>query len=376
MLRHEDTTFNVDRTREELTHIGYSIDEINVVIDGYPALDDRLYVPEGEHIPFGRTTILGRAVTIYEIPSGHDATNSIIRQATLDGVNPEEFLFGPPDPDKPTGGDWMLAEEDPAVIRAIRARCRDFTQHRQPLMPGWRQLLALKTSDGTKPLGMPTNIGWYTHLGLSKMCDAVTMRLSKASNDIEVLLYERPEDPQSEWVWATPGGYVVKADALQPDKTPLQAASARRTEDRTRRDVLAHRGVPLRVKYPVSSGNTLVAGLETTPFARFVNDPDYISEPRMTSRQERLRHDIGWAAGYIGLRDLCEHNPNGGVSGKNHGDNPFPIWTTHLEYVLAGLDAITDPENRLIFDMSLTQLMQIRQTVEDLQSRYELLRTV
>jgi len=219
---------------------------------------------------------------------------------------------------------------------------------------------------------MPTGIGWYTHYWLSKMCDAVTMRLSKEGNDIDVLLYERPPDNQSEWVWATPGGFVIAADAQQVGATPLQAASARRTSHWAHRDVSEYSGVPLAVKYPISSGNTLVAGLATTPYARFVTNPDYRSEPIIL----KAHGGPARAAGFIGVRSLCEYNHTGGVSGANHGTNPFPIWTTHFEYLTAGLDALIDPENQYRFRMTDNQLHAVQGIVEDLQATYQMLQAV
>jgi hypothetical protein len=253
------------------------------------------------------------------------------------------------------------------VRRALKDRCRDFTQHLQPLVPGWRELLALRSPAG-EGLGMPTGIGWYTHYWLSDMCDGVTMRLSERQNDIEVLLYERGADNQSEAVWATPGGYVVKADTRRAGSTPLQTASARRTADRTDRNVSAYGGVPLRVKYPISSGNTIVAGLRTTPFARFIHDPDYAGDPPLapSGRVER-------ASGYISLRALCDSNPTGGVSGANHDRHPFPVWTTHFEYITAGVGALIDPENQYRFGMNNQQFARLTEVVDDLQATYPML---
>lgn len=311
MPRHVDLTANVERTSEERLRIVYSLSQIDSVIDGYPALDDRLYVPEGEHIPFRHASILGREVRVFDIPGGHDATGSSYRRETL--ANPalaDDFLFGPPDPD------------------------------------------------------MPTGIGWYTHLWLAKMCDGVTMRLSAAKDDIEVLLYHRRGDRQSEPVWATPGGFVVRSDTMRANMTPLEAASARRTHHWAEaRNFEAYKGVPVPVKYPISSGNTLVAGLETTPYARFIHDPDYVDEPPLVPRTTR-------AAGFISLRAICESNPTAGVSGKEHHTLPFPMWTTHFEYVTAGLDAIADPENQHRFLMRDPQFRDVQAVVEDLQNTY------
>jgi hypothetical protein len=198
------------------------------------------------------------------------------------------------------------------------------------------------------------------------------MRLSPEHDDIEFLLYVRPPDNQSEWVWATPGGYVTAPDALRPGMTPLQAASARRTEDRTQRNVSDYRGVPLRVKYPISSGNTLVAGLKTTPYARFIHDADYAAEPSIDHR--RLRPDqTADLAGYVSLRALAEYNPAGGVSGKNHGENPLPIWTTHFEYLVSALHALVDPENQYRFGMPDGQFAQTIEVAETLQAQFSML---
>lgn len=375
MPRHVDLTANVQRTAEEKLRIFYSLDQINAVIDGYPELDNRLYIPEDEQIPSRRSVVLGREVNIFTLPPGHDATHSRYRKNTLTNkklVN--DFLFGPADPDLPTGGDWQLPEDHPAVVRALRDNCRDFTQHYQPLVPGWRELVALRTPEG-HGLGMPTNIGWYTHLWLSKMCDGVTLRLSPDHDDIEALLYRRGADNQSEWVWATPGGFVVKSDTLRPGMTPLQAASARRTAYWAERHVTMYPGIPLHVKYPISSGNTLVAGLATTPFARFITQPDYIAEPSVTPKtegSERTRRD----AGYVSLRQLCDYNPTGGVSGAHHGDNLFPIWTTHFEYLTAGLDAIDDAENQYRFEMEDDRLAQVQEVVDNLRACYPALQPV
>lgn len=368
MPRHEDLTANVQRTPEEQLRIYYSLAEIDTVIDGYPQLDNRLYIPTHKRIPVRRSVLLGREVNIYTLPGGHDATNSSYRQETLARIPPGDMLLGEPDPDLPTGGNWELPEEHPAIRRALRDRCRDFTQHLQPLVPGWRELLALQTPEG-RGLGMPTGIGWYTHLWLSEMCDGVTMRLSPAGDDIEVLLYKRPGDEQSKAVWATPGGFAIKADTQVPGVTPLQAASARRTKHWTDRDVARYAGLPLRVKYPISSGNTLVAGLKTTPYARFITKPDYTEEPTITEATAANQH-TQQMAGFVSLHALCEYNPTGGVSGSHRGNNPFPIWTTHFEYVTAGLEAIADPENQYRFNIRGRQFSLIRGVVDHLQSRH------
>ncbi|HSW65526.1 MAG TPA: hypothetical protein VLI54_00105 [Bacillota bacterium] len=374
MPRHVDTTANVERTHEELLHVAYSIDEVTTVVSGYPELDNRLYVPHNEALPVRRSMLLGHQVNLYEIPGGYDATQSSYRASTLRNMGAQDFLYGEPDPDMPTGGDWKLPSGHATVRRALRDRCRDFDQHNRPLVPGWRSLLALRAADG-RPLGMPTGIGWYTHLWLSDMCDATTMRLSPDGDDVEVLLYKRDADNQSEWVWATPGGYVIMADAQQPGVTPLQAASARRTKHWAQRDVTAYTGAPLRVKYPISSGNTLHAGLRTTPFARFVPAPDYEAEPSINRKGIHYGAHRR-AAGFVSVRSLCDYNPSGGVSGVGHGQNPFPIWTTHFEYVAAGLDAITDPEHQYRFGMSDVQFGRTQAAVADLRRTYQALRDV
>lgn len=368
MPRHHDLTANVERTPEELLRVHYSLTEIDTVIDGYPELDRRLYIAPHERLHTRRGALQGREVTIHTLQSGHDATNSRYRQETLARIPPEDMLLGNPDPDLPTGGDWRLPENHPAVTRALKDRCRDFTQHLQPLVPGWRQLLALRTPEG-RPLGMPTGIGWYTHLWLAEMCDGVTMRLSRGDDDIEVLLYRRPGDEQSKPVWATPGGFVIKADTKVPGVTPLQAASARRTDHWARRSVTRYAGLPLHVKYPVSSGNTLVAGLKTTPYARFIAHPDYKEEPPVTEASA-YTSELQHAAGFISLRALCNRNPTGGVSGAHHEGNPFPIWTTHLEYITAGIDAIADPEHQYRFAMDQRQFSLVRNVVDTLQAEY------
>lgn len=359
MPRHVDRTANVERTPEELLSIYYSLDHVDSVVDGYPQLDQRLRVPLAELLLSRPGIILGRQVRIFDIPAGYDATNSAYRRQTLATMSSDDFLHGPADPDLPTGGDWRLSETDPTVVRAIRDRCRDFTQHLQPLVPGWKELLAL-------PVGMPTGIGWYTHYWLSDMCDAVTYRIAKSGDDLEVLLYPRPGDAQSEPVYATPGGYVIKVDTQTAGITPLQAASARRTAHWAKRDVSAYQGVPLRVKYPISSGNTLVAGLRTSPYARFIGRPDYEAEPTVRPVADHMQR----AAGFVSLRALATYNPTGGTSGKGNGDNPFPIWTTHFEYVLAGMDAVSDPEQQHRLGISSQQFALIKEVVEDLQSNF------
>jgi len=376
MTRHVDLDWTVGRTPPELRNIGYNLDEINVVIDGYPELNDRLFVEQHERIPMHFATLLGAEVSIYELPPGYDATDSSERQNTLQHMTAGELLLGEPDPDLPTGGDWCLQEDHPTVIRALRQKCREFTQHKQPLLPGWRQLLALRDRQG-RQLGMPTGIGWFTHLGLSDMCDAVTYRLSEDSQDIEGLFWDRPDSNQSEHVAATAGGFVIKSDTQRPDMTPLQAASARRTMERTGRDVSAYAGVPLQVKYPISSGTTLVAGLRTTPYGRFIHNPDYGREPSMTSMQdERFYTPQGWAAGYVSMRAILDSNPTGGVSGKQHEGFAFPMWTTHFEYAAAGLDALMDPENRFRFGMSSRQFYQVNQIINDYYAAYPALQMV
>jgi len=119
MPRHVDLTANIERTPEEKLRIYYNLDEINAVIDGYPDLDRRLYVPEDEPLPARPSVILGREVTIYDIPPGFDATNTLDRISTIASMKPENFLFGTPDVDLPTGSDWSLTETDSAVRRAI-----------------------------------------------------------------------------------------------------------------------------------------------------------------------------------------------------------------------------------------------------------------
>lgn len=352
MPLHVDNTYDVVRTREELRHIGYSLDEINAVVDGYPDLDQRLFVPDVRTLETFTRTVMGYTVNVYILPGGHDATGSSYREQTIQAVNPDDFLLGKPDPDLPTGAEWELpwqggkSEVHPAVRRAVRDRCRDFTQHMQPLVPGWQQLLGLRNEQGA-PLGMPTGIGWYTHYGLLDMADATTFRLSKQKDDVEVLLYPRQSDNQSEAVWATPGGYVIKADTLLQGQgvTSLQEATRRRTEYWASRDVSGYAGMTPRVKYPISSGNTLSAGLRTRPYVRFVHDPNHDADPVVP---KTLRASAR-AAGFVSLRSLLEHNPKGGVSGKGHEDNPYPIWTTHFEYVAAGLRALTEPEHLPFF---------------------------
>jgi hypothetical protein len=217
---------------------------------------------------------------------------------------------------------------------------------------------------------MPTGIGWYTHLGGLPMCDAVTMRLNDARDDIDVLLYRRDGDEQSEPVWATPGGYVVSADTGWLEETPLQAASARRTNDYTHRDVMPYRGIPLRVKHPISSGNTLNAGLRTTPYARFIHNPDYAEDPSlMAENQRRLQR----TAGYVSLRALASANPTGGTSGKEQYRNLFPMWTTHYEYVAAGLHALADAENQHLLGMQSGQYQDVLAVASDLQAIYPML---
>lgn len=372
MPYHVDTTANVQRTPEELLRITYSLSEVDSVIDGYPELDGRLYVDRDEFtevIAQRPGVLLGREVTLYTLPAGYDATNSSYRQQTLQYMRPEDLLFGEPDPDLPTGDNWKLPDDHPAVRRAIAERVRDFDQHNRPLVPGWQALLALRAPTG-EPLGMPTGIGWYTHLGGLPMCDAVTLRLNEARDDIDVLLYKREGDAQSESVWATPGGYVVNADAQHADLTPLQAASARRTTHYTNRDVMPYRGIPLRVKHPISSGNTLNAGLRTTPYARFIHNPDYAEESSITAMSS-MRSQL--TAGYISLRALAEANPSGGTSGKEQRVNPLPIWTTHFEYVTAGLHALADPENQHLLGMQPGQYGDALAVANDLQTTYPML---
>jgi hypothetical protein len=372
MPYHVDTTANIERTTEELLRITYSLDEVDSVVDGYPELNARLYVPLQD---FAQTisqrpgVLLGREVQLYTIPGGYDATGSSYRLRTLAHMRPEQLLFGEPDPDRLTGDDWKLSDDHPAVRRAIHDRVRDFDQHNRPLVPGWQALLALRSPSGEQ-LGMPTGIGWYTHLGALPMCDAVTMRLNEARDDIDVLLYWRDGDAQSESVWATPGGYVVSADTKWPDMTPLQAASARRTASYTDRDVKPYRGLRLRVKHPISSGNTIHAGLQTTPYARFIHDPNYEQDPSIT---EASRPRLWQAAGYISLRALAEANPTGGTSGKELRPNPFPIWTTHYEYVTAGLHALADPEHQHLLGMQPGQYQDVLAVANDLQATYPML---
>ena len=371
---YEDRTANIQRTPEELLSISYSLDQINAVVPGYPELDDRLYIAPNEEIPRRIGNILGRQINQYEIPGGHDATNSIYRAETLANVPAASRLYGIEDPDLPTSKaeDWSLPDGHPTVVRALRAGCRDFTQHMQPLVPGWRELLAIRTQDG-RELGMPTGIGWYTHYWLSDMCDAVTMRLAEDGDDIDVLLYTREEDNQSEQVWATPGGYVIKADVVRPEVTPLQAASERRTSDRTDRDISGYAGVPLRVKYPISSGNTLVAGLKTTPYGRFVSDPDYMNEPSLVNPESVRPTEAGKRAGYVSLRAICESNPSGGSSGQNHEQQSFPVWTTHFEYLVAGLNTVTDEENRLRLGIEGRQFTRLAVVADELRQTYPML---
>lgn len=371
-LRHVDQTWDRRRTKEELRHIGYSVDEVNAVIPGYPALDARLYVPEDEPIPFEHAVILGREVRIFDIPGGHDATVCPDRAETLKNMNPADLLLGTPDPDLVTGGQEYLTENDPSVRRAIKAGCRDFTRQLQGLLPGWKQLLSLRTADD-RPLGMPTGIGWFAHLGLSLMVDGTAFRLSQGNDDLEVLLYNRPANEQSESVWATPGGFAIKADTQHEGMTPLQAASARRAEDWTERNLWGYPGVALQAKYPVSSGTTIVAGLATKPYGRFIQNPDYNDEPTITPQNmhNMLTHQ-GHAAGYVSLRALCEDNPFGGVSGKGH-QRAFSMWTTHFEYVVSGTDALIDPENQYRFGMNGQQFDAVQNVVEGLRQQYPML---
>src|SRR5687767_7549867 len=126
-LRHVDRTWNIERTNEELEHIGYSLDEVNTVIPGYPELDSRLFVPEHEQIDFRQAVILGREVRVFDIPGGFDARECPDRQKTLMSMNPSDMLLGTPDPDLITGSSKPLPENHPSVVRAIKEGCRDFT---------------------------------------------------------------------------------------------------------------------------------------------------------------------------------------------------------------------------------------------------------
>ncbi len=374
-FRHVDKTWNLERTAEELSHIGYSLDEVNVVLPGYPELDSRLFVPEDEQIDFRNAVILGREVRIFDIPPGFDARESPDRQQTLNNLRPEDMLLGTPDPDLITGVSEPLPENHPSVVRAIKEGCRDFTRQHQALLPGWKQLLSLRNAKG-EALGMPTGIGWYTHLGRSLMVDGVTFRLSEDGLDLETLLYERPANDQSEAVWATAGGYPTSADNRHGGLTLLQAASARRAEYWTERQLWSYPGVPVPAKNPVSSGTTIVAGLLTRPYGRFIQNPDYHDEPTLTPQnKERLQTTKGHAAGYVSLRALCEDNPFGGVSGKGHNRH-FSMWTTHFEYLVGGIDALNDPENRYRFGMTGQQFDTVREVTETLRQEFPMLQPV
>ena len=370
MPAHVDTTANVERTSEELLRVQYSLAGVDSVIDGYPELNRRLYVPLHEELEIDKTELHGRQVNIVHLPPGYDATLSGPRIETINNIPSEELLHGTPDPDLPTGEfDWHLEEDSKTVTRALRDRCRDFTQHLQPLVPGWKQLLALTTGDD-RPLGMPTGIGWYTHYWLSDMCDGTTFRLSESGDDLEVLLYPRPGNEQSQPVWATPGGYVVKADTEHPDMTPLQAASARRAEHWAQRDISRYGGIAVKdVKYPISSGNTLVAGLRTTAYARFIHDPNHREEPVTRAEPDPAQREPG----FVSLHTLAEFNPAGGIAG-DETDNPWPIWTTHFEYVVAGLRAVTDPEHQHILGMRKHQLERAQTVFGELQGQYPMLK--
>ncbi len=371
-LRHVDRTWNIERTNEELEHIGYSLDEVNTVIPGYPELDSRLFVPEDERIDFRQAVILGREVRIFDIPGGFDARECMMRQETLNSMKPEDMLLGKPDPDLITGLSDPLPENHPSVVRAIKEGCRDFTMQNQALLPGWKQLLALRNSRG-EPLGMPTGIGWFTHLGRSLMVDGTAFRLSEDNSDLEVLLYERPANQQSEAVWATPGGFAIRADDQHSGLTLLQAASARRAQDWTERQLWAYPGVPVPAKNPVSSGTTIVAGLLTRPYSRFIQNPDYRDEPTITPQnKERMLTTRGHAAGYVSLRAVCEDNPFGGVSGKGHS-RYFSMWTTHFEYVVGGIDTLIDPENRFRYGMTSQQFDAAENVVEELRREYPMI---
>lgn len=215
------------------------------------------------------------------------------------------------------------------------------------------------------PEGMPAGIGWYSHYWLSDMADSVTLRESKGGGDLDVLLYPRAGDPQSEPVFATPGGYVIKPDARREYEgvSAVEAATARRTSHYTGRDVEKYDGMHVRVKYPISSGNTLVAGLRTHVFARFDATPDYKGDCAVEPIKNAQLRKAGW----VSLRALAEHNPTGGSSGEGNSDNHFPIWTTHLEYVAAGVTALRNPNNMRMFGMDPEKFTSIRRAAEALE---------
>jgi hypothetical protein len=360
--KHVDITWSIDRTLEELTRVTYNFMEVDRVLDGYPELDQRLYVPTNQPLPFeiGERIISGYDVRIVHLPGGFDATQSPYRAGALANKTlRDQFLFGPADPDHPTGDDWHLPDNHPAVQRALANRCRDFTQHLQPLIPGWRQLLGLQTKEGD-PLGMPTGIGFYTHYGTLPMCDAVTLRPNEDHDDLEVLMYWRADDEQSAGVWATPGGYVTKTDANHRAHTPLQATSTRRTQFRTNVDLSRFSGMAPIVKYPISSGSTLSACLATRPFVRYI--------PNARLMDDMQTDTVRW----VSMRDLCDNNPTGGISGDVDPHNQWPIWTTHFEYIVAGIDAISDPENRHAFDITLHEQAIATRAVSLLRRDYDI----
>jgi hypothetical protein len=370
MPLHVSTELHVRRTPEELRSITSSIEEIDEVIDGYPALDQRYFLDDHEYVPLAdEVKLFGYKSRIYEFPVGHDATQSSERMLTLaNDAMVAEFLLGAPHPDRTTGSDWRMPDDHPAVRHAIKEGCRDFTQHLQPLVPGWEQLARMRGSKG-QPVGMPLGIGRYTHYLLSLMSDAASLRLSEDRSDLEVWLYERDADKQSEWVWATPGGYIIKSDSVQADMTPIEAGTARRTMDRSQGtlDVSHLPGVLLPPKYPISSGNTLVAGQENRSIARFDTAPTY-DEPPITGRTNR---PMGW----ISLRTLVANNPTGGVAGTNHEDIEMPIWTTHFEYATQGMLAIANPNNQRQLRMSDRDLADVTAIKNDLVAQYDVLRT-
>ena len=369
MPLHVSTELHVRRTEEELRSIVNSIEEIDEVIDGYPPLDQRYFLDANQPAPLmDEIKLFGYDARVYEFPAGHDATQSSERMLTLaNDAMVAEFLLGAPHPDKPTGGDWQLQRDHPAVRHAIREGCRDFTQHLQPLVPGWEQLARMRGSQG-QPVGMPLGIGRYSHYLLSLMSDAATLRLSEDRSDLEVWLYTRDADKQSEWVWATPGGYIIKSDSLHANMTPIEAGTARRTLDRSQGtlDVSHLPGVLLPPKYPISSGNTLSAGQENRSVARFETAPVY-DEPSIASRTTR---SMGW----VSMRALVANNPTGGVAGTNHDDIAMPIWTTHFEYATQGMFAVAHSNNQSQLRMSDRDMADVIAIKDDLVAQYDVLR--